>query len=906
MDKRAWNLKISNKIALGYLMILLMLGIFLFVVSARITSLEQETVFLSEHDMQVHELTFQIEKNMLDMETGQRGYALTGESTYLEPYNNGIVEWRINYAKLYRLIGDSPEQRQNLNSIKENIELWIDEAGNYIVDLKRGGRNEAVNAFFSNDTGKPIVDSIRKLSDHFRENERKFTEARISGIKDSNDKLLITMYVLWTLVALLAALVTYLISSSIVKPLRSIIQAINNIAGGSNMSERISVRTMDEIYDLGSATNRLLDTVQREQWSSEQLTNMSIALQETTDLSIMCSTFMDKLSLILEMQYGTIFVLDPEGKYKRKYTYAGGASGFPVTGTDTVKLGEGLLGQCALDMRLRLIDDLPVDYISINSGLGRTAPRFAVVAPIVFENRTVAVLEAASLSPWQPHHIKLLNELLNIMGVTVNSVITRMEIQNLYQESQVMNEELQVQSEELQVQTEELQSHTKELLILNEELENQKSVVENSAAQLEKYNEQLELSSRYKSEFLANMSHELRTPLNSMLILSQLLAENRNETLSEEEQGYAAVIYSSGTDLLGLINDILDLSKVEAGKMLVEKDAVNLTELPSILVSFFDKTAEQRNLDFSVSLGKDVPDMFFTDEMRLHQILRNLLANAFKFTEEGFVRVEINFLASYSDPQYQVSDPVLAFSVIDSGIGISARNRELIFEAFRQADGSTARRFGGTGLGLSISLQLARLLGGHIAVQSEEGKGSTFTLYLPCREEEYEADTSLTDFWAQAAPSREQNEVLLPPLNISAARDPGDKEIQKLRGRSVLIVDDDVRNIFALQKALETCEMKILTAQSGYECLQVVRENPDLDMVLLDIMMPNLDGYDTLSIIREELLMSELPIIAISAKTMKEDRERCLAAGATDFISKPVVMQDVVNRICRWIRPANA
>lgn len=911
-DKHAWSLKIRGKIGLGYVIILLMLGLFLLVISSRITDLEQETVYLSDHDIKVHELTYQIEKNVLDMETGQRGYALTGADSYLEPFNSGLAEWRINFTKLNVLIADNPEQLQNLRNIRESIELWIDTAGQHVIDLKRGGQDEAVAAFYRNDSGKALVDTIRAQSDYFRDNERKLTSERIAALKSGNEKLILTMYILWSLVALLASLIAYLISANIVNPLMSIIRAISGIAGRGNMSERIRVKTRDEIYDLGEATNDLLDTVQHEQWGSEQLASMSILLQETTDLDMMCRTFVNKLSTIFEMQYGAIYVLDNDNNYKRMYSYAGAGEKEYHFGADIIYPGEGLAGQCAADKSLKIIDDLPVDYISINSGLGRTAPRIAVIAPVVFENKTVAVLEMASLSRWASYQFELLNELLQMLSVAVNSVITRMEIQKLYQESQVMNEELQVQSEELQVQSEELQVHTEELqnqtnelLSLNRELEDQKAVAENAAVELAKYNEKLELSSRYKTEFLANMSHELRTPLNSMLILSQLLAENRNHTLTEEEQGYADVIHSSGSDLLRMINDILDLSKVEAGKMQLELDAVNLTELPSILEGYFAKTAEQQNLEFTVKLMGQVPDMFFTDEMRMHQILRNLLSNAFKFTEKGKVEVEISRLEGYSDEQYTSPGPVLAFAVKDTGIGISEHNRELIFEAFRQADGSTARKFGGTGLGLSISLQLARLLGGHITLQSEEGTGSIFTLYLPSQEIESEAEIVPLGTWSPVAATSEYIEAITRDSVETESPDHHNKrEKRKLNGRTVLIVDDDQRNIYALQKGLEPYNMNILTAQTGYECLQIVRENPEVDIVLLDIMMPNLDGYDTLSIIREELHLTELPIIAISAKTMKEDRERCLNAGATDFLSKPVVLKDVVSRIYRWLSPA--
>ncbi|KGE16947.1 hypothetical protein PWYN_19945 [Paenibacillus wynnii] len=889
-----------GKIALGYFVILFLLGVFLLIVSGRIVDLERETTFLSGHDMQVHELTYLIEKNLLDMETGMRGYAITGNLEYLAPYNDGIVKWRINYAKLNYLIRDNPVQIQNLNNIKATIEKWISQGGQYAVDLKRTGQEEELRTYFKDGTGKAIFDLIRNQSEYFRSNEMALTMNRIANLTESNHKLFITMYVLWGLVALAAIGASIFISKSIVGTLRLVTKAINNIAVGGNMSERIEVRTRDEIYDLGKATNLLLDTIEREQWSSDQINHMSSALQETADISSLCRIFMNKLASILEMQYGAIFMLTNEEEMERIYAYAGKGNGDKTVLSTPIKLGEGLVGQCALDKQMIVVDELPTDYISIKSGLGQTAPRYAVIAPVVFENHVVAVVEAASLTKWTAYHCELLNQLLNMMAVSINSVTTRMEIQKLYGESQVMNEELQVQSEELQVQSEELQNHTSELIVLNSELESQKIVAVNAAIELEKYNEQLEQSSRYKSEFLANMSHELRTPLNSMLILSQLLTENRNETLSVEEQDYAAIIHSSGNDLLGLINDILDLSKVEAGKMLVEMDAVNVTELPSMMSGYFDKTAEKKNLQFSVSIARDVPDLFYTDEMRLHQIMRNLLSNAFKFTEEGCVELAVTKLNSFSSANFISETPLLAFAVKDSGIGISEEKSELIFEAFRQADGSTVRKFGGTGLGLSISLQLAKLLGGHISMESIQNEGSTFTLYLPCRENESELETS-----PSSSPSRTYQEAAA-AVEVQGIHKESDldtvteAQYQQLKGRTVLLVDDDQRNIFALEKGLEPYDMNLLTAHSGYECLQILREYPNMEMVLLDIMMPNLDGYDTLCIIREELKLMELPIIAISAKTMKEEREKCLSAGATDFMGKPVLIKEVVTRMCRW------
>ncbi|WP_246590771.1 CHASE3 domain-containing protein [Paenibacillus sophorae] len=882
MNKNVMNLKIRGKIALGYIMILVLLGLFLIIVQGRIAELEKETVMLSGHDMQVHELTFQMERNILDMETGQRGYALTGNDSYLAPYYDGLEKWQVNYSDLKELIKGSTSQVENLESIRKNIEAWIVKAGQYVVELKQAGRDDEVTAFFHADTGKAIVEQIRSESQHFRDVEQAATAKRISDLKSRNHQLLVTMYILWSLVAIVSIAASVLITDNIVKTLKNVIDAINHIADGNSKARRIEVKTQDEISDLATATNRLLENAEREQRFSDQLTNMSVKLQEKTAPAALCDTFLSKLATILEIQYGAVYIAqDYYGdSLLRISSYAGGNEGLSP-GKEKILLGEGLVGQCALDQNILKLEELPDGYIHISSGLGRTPPRQAVIAPVVFENRTVAVVEIASLMKWVPDHFKLLEQMLGLFAVSVNSVMTRMQIQHLYAEAQTMNEELQNQSEELQ-------SQTHELINVNSKLESQKQVAENSASELEKMNEELERSSRYKSEFLANMSHELRTPLNSMLLLSQILSENHTGNLTEEQLSYASVIHSSGSDLLAIINDILDLSKVEAGKMLIETSAVNLTEFPNLFEGYFGKTAESKNLEFSVVLEAGTPDIFYTDELRLHQILRNLLSNAFKFTEEGGVKLSISKLNTFSSKGYTPAGPVLAFAVIDSGIGIPPDKRDLIFEAFQQADGSTARKFGGTGLGLSISQQLSKLLGGHLTVESKPKEGSIFTLYLPYLEEESDPKDYSLDSEAAAALER-------------GADDSGDAEearvdgkYLRLVGKTVLLVDDDPRNIYALTQTLEKYSMHVLTAQNGFECLQRVRENPGIDIMLLDIMMPVLDGYDTLSILREELLKHDLPIIAVSAKTKNEEREKCLAAGATDFIKKPVIIKDLL------------
>ncbi|WP_325048421.1 response regulator [Paenibacillus sp. CAA11] len=489
-----------------------------------------------------------------------------------------------------------------------------------------------------------------------------------------------------------------------------------------------------------------------------------------------------------------------------------------------------------------------------------------------------------------------------------------MEINRLYRESQTMNEELQVQTEELQSQAEELQAQTEELTmqaeelqILNERLEVQKAEAEESANSLDRLAKELEKSSNYKSEFLANMSHELRTPLNSMLILSQILAENQGGRLSEEEKNYASIIHSSGEDLLNLINDILDLSKVEAGQMSVEKNAVAVVELPNILRNYFQATADNKHLSFGIHCAEDVPEIIYTDEQRLLQILKNLLSNAFKFTHQGEVSLTIARIRNPKLQGIEIEGEALSFKVKDSGIGIAAEHKEGIFEAFRQADGAISRKYGGTGLGLSISLNLTRLLGGELSAESEEGVGSTFTLLLPVNAPYTPMRSSEESLMALAevAAAEEAATSVSAGLEISGLEGGGlDQGYEILQGKTVLVVDDDIRNVYALTTALEKFKMQVLIAQNGYECLEVLTKEK-VDIVLMDIMMPEMDGYQAMQEIRSTLQLSELPIIALTAKAMKEDREKSIASGANDYVSKPLDLEHVLKLMKVWLDESN-
>ncbi|MFT9850387.1 ATP-binding protein [Aneurinibacillus sp. REN35] len=698
---------------------------------------------------------------------------------------------------------------------------------------------------------------------------------------------------------------------------------------------RIEAKTKDEIGQIALAFNEMASSLEEhnrkeqrynerigeQNWLQTRIADIATMYQGIASVETLAGRFIDRICEMTGASLGVFYIRESEAEGARFVKLAAFASHMDGAGREKIRLGEGLIGQCARDGRVRYVEDIPNNYQPIVSGLGEVRPASIMIAPVKFEGNVVAVVELASLTAFTPLQQKLLEQLLDTLGITVNSVLGRMEVERLLKESQAMTEELQAQSEELQAQSEELQMQSEELRMINEQLEERSEEAEQKSSELERAKteleekaEQLLLSSKYKSEFLANMSHELRTPLNSILILSEMLSENQDGTSVEEQREFAQVIHSSGQDLLTLINDILDLSKVEAGKLDIMFSEMNMSELPVRLERNFSHIAKQKELAFTIEKSEDLPDIFYTDEQRFQQILKNLLSNAFKFTETGSVSVIMRKVEESSVAKWirtEGADCWLEISVTDTGIGIPREKQNLIFEAFQQADGATMRKYGGTGLGLSICREFVRLLGGWVTVVSEEGQGSTFILYVPSlpnglsRTEEV---TSVAIEVAAGALETEEKELHLLPLgvpeeqgrNTSVPLLPAEDE-NVFRGKNVIVVDDDNRNIFALKNALENEGMHVITAWNGMECLQVMNTMETIDVVLMDIMMPDMDGYETMRCIREVDRFADLPIIALTAKAMKGDREKCLEAGASDYISKPLKLEQLMSVMRVWL-----
>jgi len=903
------KLGIRSKISLGYIVIILCLLATVVILNNQITSLQKERNFIIKYDSNVLTLTNEIEKYILDMESSQRAFIITGKQSYLEPYDNAAENWKIDFNELYQQMKDKPAQQDKLKEIEETIEHWVATSGEPTIQYKKDNNVEALNDFFKVDNGRQDMEKMRKLFDSFRATENAYTQAKANQLDKQNSKLTSALFGILILVSTIAIAIASGISRSIVKTITEVTQTIQEIAATKgDFTRRIHVNTNDEVNELANATNTLLESVEKREWLQSNVAEIVTNYQGISAITKLAETFLSEVAQKTQASLGAFYVREVTENQVQFVKKAAFADTDDCVGMESFKIGQGLIGQCALEKRVLFYDNIPRDYRLIKTGLGEIRPQNILLIPVIFENEVIAVVEIATMAKFSKLQQELVRQVTETFGLTVNSVLGRMEIVRLLNESRAMTEELQVQSEELQTQSEELQMQTEELTMINEQLEERTKEAESKSRELEKAKKELEesaeqliLNSNYKSEFLANMSHELRTPLNSILILSEMLAENSQHNLTDEEAEFAKVIHSSGEDLLALINDILDLSKVEAGKLDIIFNEVNMSEVPVQIEHTFAPVARKKNLVFHISKADHVVDVFYTDEKRFQQILKNLLSNAFKFTEQGSVTLDINQLTpqQLTNNMQDISTDWLEITVSDTGIGIPKDKHQLIFESFQQADGATVRKYGGTGLGLSICKEFAKLLGGWITLQSTEGQGSSFTLTIPSLpngiEEEHCQKLAMNEV---AVTTVEEEQIKEQPVAMEEALQ---HEVEVFQGKNILIVDDDNRNIYALKTALEKRGMHILVAKDGLECLEVLQANPDIDLVLMDIMMPNMDGYEAMTIIRQQMKRIDLPIIALTAKAMKNDRDKSLQAGASDYISKPLNLDQLISVLRVWL-----
>jgi CheY-like chemotaxis protein len=691
-----------------------------------------------------------------------------------------------------------------------------------------------------------------------------------------------------------------LLAANLTTQVRAIAEVATAVTKG-DLTRSIQVDARGEVAELKDNINTMIynlrnttETNQEQDWLKTNLAKFTSMLQGQRDLFTVGKTLLSELAPLVEAQQGTIYQMvvneqeEPELRLLAGYAQRAGQP-------QTIALGEGLVGQCALEKERILLNDIPSGYTRVQSSLGESIPASIVVLPVLFEGETKAVIELASLHPFSITHIAFLEQLTQSIGVVLNTIEATMRTEGLLQQSQQLTVELQSQQKELTQTNEELAQKARQLAEQNVEVERKNSEVEQARRALEEKAAELALTSKYKSEFLANMSHELRTPLNSILILGQQLAENGGGNLSQKQIEFARNIHSSGSDLLNLITDILDLSKIESGTVTVEAEEISFNSLRDATERNFQHIADSKSLPFQVDFAPGLPRVITTDPKRLQQILKNLLSNAFKFTSQGKVSMRVNLAQSGWTPGHPVlnrSTQVVAFAISDTGIGIAMEKQKLIFEAFQQADAGTSRKYGGTGLGLSISRELAALLGGEIRLQSVPGEGSTFTLYLPI-------------FYVEPSHDKLRNPSANTSIMLPIAREEvilDDRDQVQPGDRSLLIVEDDPHYARVLLGLAREKGFKAIVATRGSLALTLARQYQPT-AITLDVFLPDMLGWTVLNNLKLSPATRHIPVQIIS---VDEERSHALARGAFAYTVKPTTtegLDECFDRIKKFVEP---
>ncbi len=694
-----------------------------------------------------------------------------------------------------------------------------------------------------------------------------------------------------------------LLADNLTNQVRAIAEVATAVTKG-DLTRSIQVEASGEVAELKDNINTMIDNLRlttdrntEQDWLKTNLARFTGMLQGQRDLSTVGRMLLSELAPLVNAQQGVIYQMEGEE--------AGGLvllSAFADTGQDghahRLRIGEGLAGQCAAEKRRMLISDLPPHTTPIRSGLFQAVPRNVIVLPILFEDRVKAVIELASLSGFTASHLAFLEQLTSSIGIVLNSIEATMQTEGLLKQSQQLAIELQTQQKELQQTNEQLAQKAQQLAEQNVEVERKNQEIEQARRALEEKAKELALTSKYKSEFLANMSHELRTPLNSILVLGQQLGDNPDGNLTPKQVEFARTIHGAGTDLLNLISDILDLSKIESGTVSVDAEEVFFSSLLEMVARPFRHEAENRKLSFEVQPDSHLARSLVTDSKRLQQVLKNLLSNAFKFTEHGGVRLSVSEATSgwtEDHPVLSSAASVIAFEVTDTGIGIPFEKQRIIFEAFQQADAGTSRKYGGTGLGLAISRELASLLGGEIQLRSAPGSGSTFTLFLPktyvgpsASSTRIESKTSTAA--AVAMQLSKVNVVEMPVEQI-----PDDRENLQPDDAILLIVEDDPHYARVLCDLSRDKGFKVLVATRGTEALALAREyHPSA--VTLDVFLPDMLGWTVLNHLKQDPATRHIPVQML---TLDEDRHHGLARGAFAFVTKPTTPEEIEGALSR-------
>ncbi|TDE15473.1 response regulator [Dyadobacter psychrotolerans] len=879
---------------------------------------------LVNHTNQVLIEAENIISHMKDAETGQRGFLLTLDPSFLEPYTGAYNKTTTSYNNLISLTLDNPVQQKALIPLKERYEARFAQMER-VIDLAKKQPDYVLQSeqrYNEMKKGKKIMDDARLIVNQVKSEEAQMLQNRLGQQE---------IYITYTpFLLLVAALISILITGfayiRIKKDMdKRILQQkeeerkyqetrmrigdmeeITRKISSGDYAARSEDHGDDDLGRIAGALNTMTGSLEEtftdlnnKSWLQTGSMQIADSIRGERILKKLASNLINAITSYIHAPLGTVYIQDNDWNFK--LTAAHAASDAP----DYIFSGNGITGQAIENKKMVIVEDIPENYVNITSTLGTTKPAALAVLPLVYANECIGVIELGLLKKPNELQVKFLTENLEAIAIGVNAALDYVKLQNFLEETQAQSEELQTQhnelenlnaeleaqSQKLQASEEELRVQQEELQQTNEELEERSVLLEEKNYEIQKKAAELELTTRYKSEFLANMSHELRTPLNSILLLSRLLAENEDKNLNSDQVEYATVIRSSGNGLLGLIDEILDLSKIEAGKMELQYEITSLKEISQDIHSLFVQVAKEKGLDFAIQIDPEVTPVIETDKTRLEQILKNLVSNALKFTSQGSVKIDIK--------QHKDGKRIL-FVVKDTGIGIAPEKQHLIFEAFQQADGSTKRKYGGTGLGLSISRELGRLLGGEISVSSVPGQGSEFTLAVPSKSEyklqieeipeffhgkaDLKPDTKLSD-----VPAKYVSTVI--PENI-----PDDRGEITETDKAILIVEDDT---FFAKTLLD------YTRKKGYKGIVAVRGDEGLALagtfkpmgILLDIELPVMNGWDVMDALKADPETRHIPVHIMSSHRMKNES---LLKGAVDFIDKPLVvdrMKEVFEKI---------
>lgn len=937
------NSKIFFKLLGSFMIIILMACMFGIVAIKTIASMSGITSQLYRHPFTVATEVLKANADIMAIDRSMKDVVLAEDEDSLQQaidlvnsYENSVYQ-SFDLVK-ERFLGDSAQ----LERVLETIRSWRP-IRQEVINLVGTDRRQEALAITHGKGLLHLQKIIEEMNDLVQFAEGKALNFMQKGLnKGRSATQLMSVFLLIVFAA--AALIAFLATFGITSPLGRIIHQMRLIARGESGNQLVETDRKDELGELALAAQsfdravqdiqQLNSDLQQQHWVRSSIAELVKKVQLARTSEELFDAVISFIVRTLNGGYGVFYYYDADNDHLRLL------GTFAVEDRCHVRqilsLGEGLIGQSALERNAISLTEVPADYMQINSGLGSAQPTQLNILPVVFKEQLLGVIEVGLFEDLNAQQRKFLEQLMPVLALNLANFMGNQKTIELLNKTMLQAEELQVSEEELRkaaeelkstnkelrqnsellnAQSQELQASEEELRVINEELsiknqllDHQKQELELASAEAEKKAEELSRTNQYKTEFLANMSHELRTPLNSLLILSRSMANNENGDLSTEYVESAQIIYESASELLRLINDILDLSKVEAGKIEVIPEPCSTSDLADSLYRQFAHMAARKEVGFEIVVDKRVPVEFLTDQNKLRQILVNLLSNAIKFTGKGMVTLTILAFNGNESEQagedQAISD--LVFKVKDTGLGIPPAQIQIIFEEFKQVNGSASQAYGGTGLGLAIASGMARLLGGKISVSSKEGQGSEFTLMLPLRAVEDHISRKSVPLLNKSAianagyEGNDDNEGG-EPRDAQKSSVPDTTEAANFRDKTVLVVDDDMRHIFALSKTLRTRGLSILMAKDGEHALKQIAHNSQVDLIIMDIMMPGLDGYDTMRLIREKAQYANTPIIAVTARAMPGDREKSLAAGANDYLAKPVIIEDLIKKIRYWL-----